>query len=100
MDFVNKEICKIDDILSFIDTNINTNKIVLNFNNLEEVNLSILPENIVNIELENNLITIENIIFGDRNWEKIVIRNNTISINELKDIKCKILELTDNELYN
>ena len=58
MNFSNKLIINIDDILDQIITD---NNLIINDNKIDNIDLHILPKNITIINLENNIL--QNIIF-------------------------------------
>jgi hypothetical protein len=95
-DFSNKVISKISDIYGRIDLNSDT--IILNSNCIKKAQLEILPDNIKNVYLDDNVIS--EISWDDRNWGVISIKNNNFETNEFSDLVCKKFFLDDNSIEN
>jgi hypothetical protein len=98
LEISNVKINNLNEIKEFINFSIET--IILNFNNIVICDLFELPENIVNIHIENNLVEIEVIKFNtNRRWNEIILKNSNIkNITEINNLICNKLDLSDNEL--
>jgi hypothetical protein len=98
LEIINVKINNINEIKEFLNFNLET--IILNFNNIVVCDLNELPDNICNIQIENNLIEIEEINFNTKHeWNKIILKNSNIkNISEINNLVCNKLDLSDNEL--
>jgi hypothetical protein len=103
LEILNVKISNLNELKEFINSGLET--IILNFNNIIVCDLNELPNNIENIIIENNMIEIEEINFNKHKWNKIVLKNSNIKninkkneINEINDLTCNILDLSENEL--
>ena len=70
----------------------------LSNNLLTSIDLTLLPANILSIDLDNNEIA--EINFGDRNWNKISLNCNSLKISSLQGINCNQLDLNNNVITN
>jgi hypothetical protein len=94
-DFSNIQvITKISDIINRIDSS--TNTINLSSNRIKKAELESLPSNIINISLDDNILT--EISWDDRDWGIISIKNNNFDTNEFSGLTCKKLYLDENSI--
>ena len=96
-DFSNIQvISKISDVWERLDLNSDT--IILNSNCIKKAQLEILPNNIKNVYLDDNIIS--EISWDDRDWGVISVKNNNFETNEFSDLVCKKFFLDDNSIEN
>jgi hypothetical protein len=96
-DFSNIQvISKIEEIVNKIDYL--TNTINLSSNCIKKADLDSLPVNIINVNLDDNILT--KISWDDRNWDTISIKNNNFDTNEFTGLTCKKLYLDNNSIEN
>lgn len=94
-DFSNfSNIIRINEILRFIDPLQNT--INLNNNCIRKANLNILPENITNVYLNNNMVNV--VSWDNRSWGTISIKSNNFDAGEFDGFECDKLILDNNEI--
>jgi hypothetical protein len=72
------------------------NVIDLSDNELKSVDLSDFPSYITNINLENN--DLENICWDDREWGTLRLTKNSIDFEQIHNLRCKRLDLSDNKM--
>jgi len=100
LEITNVKINNLHEIKDFINSTIET--IILNFNIIVICDLFELPNNIVNILIENNLTEIEEIKFNTNHaWNKIILKNSNIkNISDINNLICNELDLSDNDITN
>jgi len=106
LEIINIKINSLEEILDYLNEELET--ITLNFNNITRCNLSLLPTNIKNLKIENNLVEIEELIFNyndsdtdinKHKWNELTLKNSNIkNINEINNLYCKKLDLSENDL--
>lgn len=89
-------ISQLSDIYEKIDLNSDT--INLNSNLIKNAQLEILPDNVINIYLDDNYI--EELSWDTRNWGIISLKNNNFDTKEFSELTCKELLLDDNQIEN
>lgn len=94
--FKNKFIEKIEDVVVKLPSSSYITVIDLADNEISDANISLLPDYIININLENN--SLDNITWDDREWGTIKLNNNCIDFEEINNIKCKKLDISDNKM--
>ena len=94
----NINIHSLSEITEYINFNLDT--IILNYNNIVSCDLNVLPDNITNIEINNNSVEIEELVLNEKHdWESIILTNcNIKNINEINNIKCGNFDLRNNDI--
>jgi len=87
-------ITRINEILSYIDSFQDT--INLNNNVIKKASLDVLPYNIVNVYLDDNLVS--QVIWDDRPWKTISLKNNNMDVGEFDGLNCDKLILDNNDI--
>ena len=87
-------ITRINEILSYIDSSQDT--INLNNNVIKKASLDVLPDNIVNVHLDDNLVS--QVIWDDRPWKIISLKNNNMDVGEFDGLNCDELILDNNDI--
>jgi hypothetical protein len=91
----NKEYSSIGEVLTQVPMLNNQIDIIdLSNNKITWGEIYKLPEHIIHVNLYNN--TIKDMEWGQREWGVINIGNNGLSFNQITNLKCTKLDLTDN----
>jgi hypothetical protein len=93
--YKNKFIEKIDDVIDKLPAKCTLNVIDLSDNEITNARLDLLPSYIKNVSLENN--SLDNITWDDRVWGTIKLNNNCIDFEEINNLTCKKLDVSDNK---
>jgi hypothetical protein len=94
-DFSNSNhIVSIKEIVSQIDLKQTTIK--LNHNNIKKAKLELLPDNVLNVYMEYNLVDI--VSWDVRNWGTISLKNNNFNTEEFDGFECDKLILDNNDI--
>lgn len=99
-DFSNQypKLTTIKNIIPIINKNQTNDTIYLNNNIIKILDLTLLPENIKNVYINNN--TIEKIYWNNRQYGTISIKDNNFDCNEINDFYCDELLLDNNNIDN
>jgi len=90
-DFSDNSCTNIDSILEHIS--LTTDSLNIRGNEIKKIDCNKLPKNITNIVASKNMM--ETIIFDDRNWEEINLKDNYLAIDEIRNLNVKKLNLSD-----
>ncbi len=94
--YKNKFIERIEDVVEKLPKSSYITVIDLSDNEISDADISLLPGYIRNINLENN--SLDNITWDDRDWGTIKLNNNCIDFEEINNIKCTKLDISDNKM--
>lgn len=94
--YKNKFIERIEDVVDKLPSSSYITVIDLADNEISDANISLFPGYITNINLENN--SLDSITWDDRDWGTIKLNNNCIDFEEINNIKCKRLDISDNKM--
>ncbi len=93
--FNNKDIENIEQILDSLPNQYaSINVIDLSNNKIKVANLDMFPQYITNVNLQCNLIS--DINWDDRKWGTISLRDNSIDFEEISNLNCKRLDMSQN----
>ncbi len=91
-----KNLTSIEEAVNLLPKYNNRDILVLNKNKIKDVDLSIIPDSIKHIYLDDN--NIKTINFSDRSWGTLSFANNGLSIEIIDNLTCTELNLTDNKI--